>query len=314
MNQLEYLADVARAYLRAPAHSPEERLLDQALKTISKRLGVEADVLLDKLIETEGAFAEPDSVPVPHGSYRDPVSASRGLEAAAAAGHLIGVASTTVGTLPEGVAVVVHELRFATRETYAHEDEGRGIAKAGLLRIAGAAGVDWHPTMTRRLDAALDPHFCRYQAVGRSKKYDGSEHTITGECMLDLRPDSERAVKLLASVEGAVELRRRRVTIQSICETQAKCRAVLTLPGMRSAWTEEELQLPFFVVQVIFDGQSSNPETQKYFRERVTDRFLGSRNDLYGPGMAPLDYVGLGASGAARAQVDDLPFDDEGER
>ncbi len=59
----------------------------------------------------------------------------------------------------------------------------------------------------------------------------------------------------------------------------------------------------------MFDGRSDDPETRKYFRERIADKFLGSRRSLYSE--APQLQAPQGSPPPALPPVSDDTDDDE---
>jgi hypothetical protein len=236
---------------------------------------------------------------VPVGVIRDAASVSQTLIQAAQLGHLVSPAPAA-GNLPEGCSILVSAIMIdQKRETYPvggdDDDRGtgeRGLSKVALDKLAGALAVDWDDQRSRRLDDGSHPHYCRYKAVGRVRNFDGSWRTIQGEKELDLRKGSAvvevietQAVRKQRRDGGANQIAQKRQHIQSLCETEARLRAIRTL-GLRTAYNAEELAKPFIVAQLVFDGRSEDPEARAYFRERIADSFMGATKSLYG-GAAP---------------------------
>jgi hypothetical protein len=237
-------------------------------------------------------------VKVSVGAIREAAKATEALLEARQLGHLIAPAPA-VGTLPEGCSIMVSAVVVdVQRETYQMAGTSeRGLGKVALNKIASALGVDWDPERSQRLDDGSDPHYCHFQAVGRVRNFDGSWRGIDGHKELDLR-DSSVLVEEIRAREaqkkrdatdqkpykgdgGEKEIRMKRIHILSLCETEARLRAVRSL-GLRTGYTEAELAKPFVIAQVSFDGYSEDPQARAHFREGIMANFLGSSRALYG--------------------------------
>lgn len=240
---------------------------------------------------------------VPVGAISDAVQATETLAKAAELGHLISPAPAA-GVLPEGCSILVSAIMIDPgRETYpvgGNDDDDsrqtveRGLSKVALDKLASALAIDWDPVQSRRLDDGSHPHYCRAKAVGRVRNFDGTWRTIQDEKELDYRDGSPVIEGIRARArqknkgDGSREIGMKRQHIQSLCITEARLRAIRTL-GVRTAYTQTELQKPFIVAQLVFDGRSEDPEARAYFRERIADSFMGSSRALYGlPAPAPL--------------------------
>lgn len=237
-------------------------------------------------------------VKVSVGAIREAAKATEALLEARTLGHLIAPAPA-VGTLPEGCSVMVSAVVVdVDRETYQMAGTSeRGLGKVALNKIAGALGVDWDAKGSQRLDDGSDAHYCHFQAVGRVRNFDGSWRGIDGHKELDLREGSDlveeiRAREAKKKTEatdakpyrgdgGDKEIRMKRIHILSLCETEARLRAVRSL-GLRTGYTSDELAKPFVIAQVAFDGYSEDPEARAHFREGIMANFLGSSRALFG--------------------------------
>lgn len=232
------------------------------------------------------------------GAIREAAKATEALVEARQLGHLISPAPA-VGNLPEGCSVMVSAVVVSVeRETYAMSGTAeRGLGKVALDKIASALGVDWDPQLSQRLDDGSHPHYCHFQAVGRVRNFDGSWRTIQAHKELDLREGSALVQDIVAREAkkqaeataakpykgdgGKKEIGMKRLHILSLCETEARLRAVRSL-GLRTGYTAEELAKPFVIAQVAFDGYSEDPEARAHFREGIMQNFLGGARALYG--------------------------------
>jgi hypothetical protein len=127
------------------------------------------------------------------------------------------------------------------------------------------------------------------------RNFDGSWRTIQAHKELDLRDGSALIEDILAREAkkqqdqganykgdgGKKEIAGKRLHILSLCETEARLRAVRSL-GLRTGYTRDELAKPFVIAQVSFDGYSEDPEARAQFREGIMANFLGSSRALYG--------------------------------
>lgn len=304
-----------------------KRWLEAAMAELKKRragVGPAQPAPVAPLVLPSQALAK-----VPVGVIRDAETVTRTLIEAAGMGHLISPAPAA-GNLPEGCSILVSAIMInKDRETYAVGGNGddddrqtgeRGLSKVALDKLASALAIDWDPVHSRRLDDGSHAHYCRAKAVGRVRNFDGTWRTIQDEKELDYRDGAPvidgiraRAKKKNKPDGGQGEINQKRQHIQSLCITEARLRAIRTL-GVRTAYTAEELQKPFIVAQLVFDGRSEDPEARAYFRERIADSFMGSAKALYGGPPAPqLESKGeppppLTAYGDA-AQGDDGPPD-----
>lgn len=272
------------------------------------------------------------------------------LREAAELGHLISPA-TTASELPEGTAIACSAVRIEEEETYPIPGSSdRGLGKAALDRIAGAAGVEWDPNQCRRLDDGRDPRYCCYQAVGYVRTFDGSRRTITAQKEVDVRPGSPQVEELVdichrkirkeldrrAPPEGSAadgklreegrqrakrQVRAIALHILSQAESKAKNRAIRSL-GVRTSYTKEALKRPFIVAKPVFTGHSDDPHIRRENAAAIREAFLGSSAAVYGQPPAlpapvlhappPLPYeLDHDAIEASGEDVTDLDMDGE---
>lgn len=235
------------------------------------------------------------------GAIREGAAASAALTKARELGHLISPAPT-VGHMPEGCFVQVSAMLLdVNRETYQHSGSSeRGLGKVALDRIAGMAAITWDPVLSRRLDSGQHPWYRHCKAVGRVRNFDGTWRELCDEKEIDLTDGSATVEGILLREKrkkqdegtnykgdgGIREIAMKRQHILSLCSTEARLRATRIL-GIRTGYTGNELQLPFVVAQLAFDGRSENPETARFFNEMIAQSFLGATAQLYGGASAP---------------------------
>jgi len=238
------------------------------------------------------------SVAGSHARADDVVTA---LTEASAQFHLVSPA-TACGGLPEGTEVVISMVTVDCRldqrgkpvssDIYPVGSGKFGLGKAPLDRIAGAAGVDWDPVLTRRLDDGRDPHYCSFQAVGYVRSFDGSRRTITGTKEMDLRAGSPQCEALAArrtdgSGDADKQIREMRLHILGHAESKAKLRAIRSL-GLQTSYPIEDLRRPFAVARLMFTGRSQDPELRREFARMNAEAMIGGTRALYGaPALPP---------------------------
>jgi hypothetical protein len=248
-------------------------------------------------------------------TLRDAKAATSLLAQARELGHLVSPAPA-VGFLPEGCFVSVSALLVDTdRETYQQSGSSeRGLAKVALDKIAGAAGIDWDPVLSTRLDNRSHAWYCHCKAVGRVRRFDGTWRTLSDEFELDLTDGSGEVEAILARETakkrregdkykgdlGRTEIAQKRKFILRLASTGARLRATRQM-GLRTSYNAAELAKPFIMAQLAFDGYSEDAETRRLFASRIADNFLGASAQLYGTPKK------------AEPQVIDLPSDEEAE-
>lgn len=211
------------------------------------------------------------------GSFSGHAAINERLAFAADQCHLVSP-FPAVGRLPEGFGVQIALVYVHPPDTYPTKDAERphGIGKAALDRIGHALGLTWDVERSRRLDDASDPYYCHWRAVGRYRTSDGQVATIKGEKEMDAREGSAQI-----SGKSPKQIAGLREHLMSHAETKARLRAIRTM-GIRTAYSAEELKLPFACVRLVFTGQSSDPALRMRFAEMTAASFLGVRSDLYG--------------------------------
>ena len=229
----------------------------------------------------------------------------RALEEGSKQGHLVSPA-TSCGSLPEGFEVAISAVKIdttpASKETYAIPGSGGlGLSKVSLDKIAGAAGVSWDPVMSRRLDDGSDPHYCRFQVVGRYRHFDSQWVTIMATKEMDLRDGSaqveamwdryrsskekwdsgQRGERSYPPKEPTGQISEMRLHIESHAETKARLRAIRSL-GIKTSYTAQELAKPFVVAKLMATGRSSDPELHREFAKMQFAAAVGAGEQLYG--------------------------------
>ena len=68
--------------------------------------------------------------------------------------------------------------------------DDRCLGKNVLNQLAAAAGVQWDPLMSCRLDNGSDPRYCHYRAAGVITEVDGTSRAFADEKEVDMRPGS----------------------------------------------------------------------------------------------------------------------------
>lgn len=305
------ITSIAKRLRDDPGHkfaAQDKRWLDEAQQVFAERsegvvvdgptAGAAPSAAVGMAPARQAAPLATQLVNVPVGAIREAAAATTALVKARELGHLISPAPA-VGNLPEGCAINVSAVVVdIERETYAMSGTvERGLSKVALDKIASALGVDWDPQLSQRLDDGSHPHYCHFQAVGRVRNFDGSWRTIQAHKELDLRDNSALIEDILAREArkqeeatpqkpyrgdgGRKEIAGKRLHILSLCETEARLRAVRSM-GLRTGYTREELAKPFVIAQVSFDGYSEDPEARAQFREGIMANFLGGSRALYG--------------------------------
>ena len=252
------------------------------------------------------------------GSYGQATHIDSALRQASQDMHLVAPA-TSCGSIPEGTEVAI-SLVYVSADTskggpgdVAPMGGGKlSLSGAVLKKIAAAAGVDWDPVQSRRLDNGRHPHYCHFRAVGRVRLFDGTWRTVTGEVEIDMRDGSPQieAMRQRAK-EGAnidSQIRDTRLFLLRHAETKAKLRAIADM-GVKRSYTESELSKPFAVARLMWTGRTSDPELRRVFAEKQFDAFHRSAHDLYGE---PVRSASAALPAAHRAPAAALPSGGEG--
>jgi|GEM_PF-1478010 len=202
---------------------------------------------------------------------------------------------TSVDALPPGCGISISYVQVDpnpdAKEVYKVGDR-MGLSMDTLKRIGAAAGIDWDPRQSGRLDDGSDPHYCHYRAVGTVRSFDGTLRTLTGEVEMDLREGSPqvdeirskaagRAAEGKKSDGGASQLLEQRKFILRHAESKAKNRAIADM-GVKRSYAPAELGKPFAVARIVWTGQTDDPELKKTFAIMHAERMMDGAAALYG--------------------------------
>lgn len=230
-------------------------------------------------------------------AVRDPLAITKHLQELAAQYHVVSPA-TRVDMLPEGCGIAISYVVInPDREAGQVYSVGSKVGLSGdsLKQIAAAAGVDWDPVQSRRLDDGSDPHYCHFRAVGRVRNFDGSVRTVTGEVEIDAREGSPQIDEIRQKAEeresepnyrgpktgGAKQIMELRKFLLRHAESKAKNRAISDM-GVKRSYAPAELQKPFAVARLMWTGQSDDPEMRRLFAAKTADAMIGGMGALYG--------------------------------
>lgn len=221
-------------------------------------------------------------------TFRESELVNARLKQAASDYNLIAPA-TRVGSLPPGCGVAMSVVKVDPRITNAKAKQGPDVyqvdggklalQKHVLDRLSSAVGVSWDPRTSGRLDDGSHPYYCRYRASGVYRDFSGRTLSIQGEYELDLRDGSERS----KTTEG--NLANMRKFIVSRAETGARTRAISAM-GIKRAYEPDELNKPFVIASLHFDGRDADPETQRILTQETARAMLGGTAALFGGGAS----------------------------
>jgi hypothetical protein len=235
-------------------------------------------------------------------SMNDPTAVTAKLTELAASYHLVSPASSVDG-MPPGCGV---QLSFVSvnpdekiGEVYAVGGGKLGLSAVTLSKIGAAAGISWDPDKSGRLDDGSHPHYCHYRAVGKTRNFDGTVRVLTGEVEIDARdgsPQIDEIQQKAAAREadrtytgkrdgGASQILELRKFLLRHAERKAKSRAIADL-GVKRSYTKAELAKPFAVANLMFTGQTDDPELKRAFAHKIADSFLGASAALFGSTQA----------------------------
>lgn len=205
---------------------------------------------------------------------------------------------TSVDALPPGCGISISYVTVnpdatpgGPKEVY--EVGGRlGLSMDTLKRIGAAAGVDWDPRQSGRLDNGSDPHYCHYRAVGFVRSFDGALRTLTGEVEMDLREGSPQVDEIRSKAKaratqqkpgdgGASQLLEARKFILRHAESKAKNRAIADM-GVKRSYAPAELQKAFAVARIVWTGETDDPELKREFARMHGERMMDGAAALYG--------------------------------
>lgn len=224
------------------------------------------------------------------GASSDPKAVNNRLALAADRFNLLSPA-TNVGHLPEATAVALSVIYVDSRLTKDGGDcwaMGYGMlmpAKHKIMQICNALGISWDPQLSGRIDDGSDPHYCKWRAVGRYRRFDGTWQTVMGSKQMDLRDGSPMIEKLRKDAAKKNRSADNQVTelrgfIEEHAETKAMLRAVRSAAGMKTSFTKDELDKPFVAAQLIVTGQTDDPELKRMFMENM----IHGGTATFGPG------------------------------
>lgn len=160
------------------------------------------------------------------------------------------------------------------------------LTKVALDKIAGAAGISWHPELSKRLDDRSHPFYCHFRAVGVYRDSTGEMRTISGEKETDVRDGNPLIWKADGSFQrgwSEARLLMAREHILPLTESKARNRAIRLL-GVRQKYQAAQLaEKPFVVLSLVLTGRSSDAEMQRIAKQRILDRELAANAALFGP-------------------------------
>lgn len=198
--------------------------------------------------------------------------------------------ATRVGSLPPGCGVAMSVIYVDSSvdstgngaDVYKVDGGKLALQKHVLDRIGGGLGIKWKARESGRTDDRSDPHYCSYRMVGEYRTFDGQLIPLHGEYEFDLREGSERAREATAK-----NLRQMRKFILQRAETGARCRAISSV-GVKRAYRREELDNPFVIAKLHFDGHTDDPALKPLMAQEVARAMLGTSGTqaLY-PAAAP---------------------------
>ena len=218
--------------------------------------------------------------------------------------HLVSPA-TAVDALPPGFGVAISVVHVDPNP----DKKGPGdvvpisgklmLSANSLARVAAAAGIDWDPARSGRLDNGQDPRYCHFRAVGFVRNFDGSVRTLTGEVEVDAREGSPQIEEIRTKAQkravehpddpndgGASQILELRKFLLRHAERKAKNRAIVDM-GVKRSYTSEEIKRPFAVARLMWTGQSDDPELKRTFAVMGAERMLGGTTALYGAQQTP---------------------------
>jgi hypothetical protein len=232
-------------------------------------------------------------------AIHNPAVVSARLRELAEAFHLV-TPVTSVDALPPGCGVSISYVTVnadassgGPKEVYSVGDR-LGLSGDTLKRIAAAAGVDWDPLQSGRLDDGSDPHYCHYRAVGHVRSFDGSLRTLTGEVEIDARDTSPQIEEIITKAKNATDrngqpkprdpgpqiLELRKFLLRH-AESKAKNRAIADM-GVKRSYAPAELTKAFAVARIVWTGQTDDPTLRREFARMHAERMMDGAAALYG--------------------------------
>ena len=230
--------------------------------------------------------------------------ARKAWKRAEGSGYNVLGGSFVLPNIPEGFAVAMTVLRIDARgmadggETYKVGDNKLGIAKSAVFKFAAAAGVNFEPSESGRLDDASIEAYCHWHAVATVRDVmTGNVRKIVADKVIDLRPGStlyrlwqrnaEERAKKWNKPEQAEALFERRLSefmphITSMAETKAQLRCIRAALGIQSGYSAAALAKPFVLpVLVIAPETIKDPATRERMIEMRLAHAMGIGQVLY---------------------------------
>lgn len=113
-------------------------------------------------------------------------------------GHGITVLSPAITGIMPGYAIGLSVIEMEEADLYpVPGSDNVALGKNGLNRVAAAAGVSWHPSLSGRVDNGSEPLYCHYRAVAVVIGTDGQPRQFAGEKAIDLRPGSAQVATVV---------------------------------------------------------------------------------------------------------------------
>ncbi|HKY40718.1 MAG TPA: hypothetical protein VJN18_32510 [Polyangiaceae bacterium] len=225
----------------------------------------------------------------PTGSYHTTELANLALRDAAEVGHLLAPSTQLAAVLP-GTAIMITAFRVhVSTETFPDdEDETLRVPNKGMLdRVASALGVSWRDC--QRTDPGRDPYIRSYTSTCAWREFDASERTKQGASGIDLTANSPLVKRLREKATHrdrvGFDVERMREHIDSVCDTQARLKAVRQM-GVLARYSAKDLDKAFFAARVVFTAQTDDPLVKPVLAQAVVDAFAPARDALYGKRVA----------------------------
>lgn len=211
-------------------------------------------------------------------AFRDPEDINAKLKLATADCNLVSPV-TRVAALPPGFAIAMSVVYVDPTvndkgngpDVFAVDGGQLALRKHVIDRISSALGVSWDAALSGRVDDGTNPHYCHYKAAGKYRGVDGAFITIQDEYELDLRADSIRQQE---TTNPKALSQMRKFILARAC-TGARTRAVSSV-GVKRAYSPNELELPFIVVKLHFDGHSDDPEIRRMLARETARAYFGT--------------------------------------
>jgi hypothetical protein len=209
----------------------------------------------------------------------DPASVTAWFRANRQNYHLVAP-STVVQTLPEGAEVAISVIYVNPDkdggEVFVTDSGKLALTGTALARISAAAGITWDPKQCGRTDDRRNSRYCEYRAVGGWTLFDGTFITECAHRETDLTDGSDEAASMTPK-----QLAQQRKFILPLTESKAKNRVIRRL-GLKSGYTQQELQKPFAVARLMFTGRTNDPELRKVFAMMKAQQLTAGTAALFG--------------------------------